>query len=491
MAIKMIYRDLAIGADTDAEVTTTQGEAFSSPSLLPFGADTGAVATCELNAWGLTPTYKARGTQPFAFWSTTLSNDTGVFNTPPQIQIEFDNQYTSSGLTLRFSPDANEYSDEIVVIWTLDSAERDRVTVYPDTGNYALENTVEGFNGITIIFNKTNLPNRRLKIEYIGIGIVRILDGTELTSASFINEVDLVSAGLPANVADVSFHLKNRASLIFQKKQPVEAYDNDNLIGVYYIDTGERISSQNYSMSMQDAIGVLDGAKYQGCIHLEPVLVDELVNDVIGGLFEYELDSLYSNMTLTGYIPRKISRREALQKIAFAIGACVDTMGAIIKIFPPETGESAEIPATETYQGGKVTTSDAITSVTVTGYRIKEGEAGDYSEPIEFDGVSYKATPSTVTVRNPNISSDTLPNDIEYSGNYLITWNNMQARCEALMEYHMRRNIYSTKHIISGQKMADRAKVTLPWNETENANIRKMTITMSGIAASDSEFLLD
>jgi hypothetical protein len=67
----------------------------------------------------------------------------------------------------------------------------------------------------------------------------------------------------------------------------------------------------------------------------------------------------------------------------------------------------------------------------------------------------------------------------------------VEERLQALLDYHMRRNIYGAAHILNGQKLGDRVSVPLPWGGTVNGNITKMKLTISGINASDSEFLLD
>ena len=492
MSVKLIYSDIAIGADTDAEVTTSAYEDFSTPETIPFGVSAGAVATCELNAWGLSPEYRVRGEQPFAFWSVEQSGTTGTFETPPTIRLAFTKQYTSSGLTLRFSPDTNDYCSQITVVWSQNGVEKERGVFYPSTPLYALENAVEAFDELTIYFDKTHLPNRRVKLEYIGIGIVREFTGKELTSAKFIHEIDYVSSALPMNVVDASFHSGTNAEFVFQRKQPVKAYDDNDLIGVYYIDKGERTSSQNYSISCHDAIGILDRDKYGGGLWLEQTPIETLIDDVIGGLFEYELDTALQGKTLKGYIPPG-KRREALRHIAFALGAVVDTTGSRkIKIFLPAMGDGTVIPPEETYQGGKVSTSDIVTKVHLIAYDIYEGEKEtDSDEGFEFRGNPYGAIAYQITAENPNVSASTFPNAVTYDGCWLINGDNVQERADALLAYHMRRNVYSTKHILKGQALGDRANVTMPWGDTANANVLKMTISVSGIVASDTEFLLD
>lgn len=492
MAVKLVYSDLALGAKENAAISATPWEYFASPSYLPYGVFTGAVATCEPNAWGLSHDYKARGTQQFAMWSKARSNEAGAFVNAPVIVIDFAEQYTSTGLTFRFAPDAGEYCTQVRAIWYQGDTIKDSGTFFPTSGLYALENTVEAFDKIELYFEATNLPHRRLKLEYIAIGIVREFTGRELTGAQFVHEIDLISNTVPVNVLDASFHSSGEAEFLFQRKQPVEAFNDNALIGVYYIEKGERTSSQNYSITCQDAIGVLELDTYAGGLWLTDTPIETILAEVLGGAFEIEIDAALAGSTLRGCIPAEGTKRAALQQIAFALGACIDTAGTDkIRLFLPPTSGGTEIPAQETYQGGKVVTEDMVTLVKVTGYDIEDERPGDNDESITFNDVEYKCIAREYYAENPNITSGALSNVVEINNCYLINSTNAQARADAILAYYMRRNTYSAKHIVKGQKLGERAEVALPWGDTASANIKKMTISVTGLTVSDTEFLLD
>lgn len=496
MAVKLIYGDIALGAAENANVSVSDAATFSAPASLPFGVNTGAVATLEINGWGLSHDYKLKDKQPFALWSESISNDEGVFTTPPRIELDFSEQYTATGLTFRFSPAANEYCSEIQIEWYQNGAIKDSGTYYPNAGEYAVENTVEAFDKVVITLLKTNLPKRRAKLEQIIIGIIREFTGEELTDASFIHEINLVSAELPYNVMDASFHSRETVDFIFQKKQPVEAYDEDKLIGTYYIEDGEQTGARDYTISCQDALGVLDLDTYSGGIWLEDTPFPEIVSDIVNGIFGVDISAGLTNAKLRGYIP-ECTRREALQLALFAAGAVADTAGTgKIKMFPSPTGTGAEIPAAETYIGGTVSTSDVVSAVHLTGYSIDLMPDVDISEDIDyetikFDGVEYICARRVYIAENPNTTAGMLANVVTYDGCYLINADNGQERADSLLAYHMRRRVYNTSHVLHGQTTGDRATVHLPWGGTENANIIKMQITISGINASNSDFLLD
>lgn len=491
MAVKLVYTDIALGAKEDAAVTAGDRETFSSPELLPFGVPSIAVATLEPGGWGLSHDYKVKDAQRFALWSKSRSGDDCVFSTPPSITLDFTEQYTSTGLTFRFCEASMDYCRKISVVWYQNGTLKEGGVYYPDGPLFALENTVEAFDKIVIILEETNLPNRRAKLENIAIGIVREFDGRELRAVNLVHEIDLISDTVPVNVLDANFHSRSDAEFIFQKKQPVEAYNNDTLVGVYYIEEGRQTGARDYTIACQDAIGTLDLEEYGGGLWIEDTAVATILDDVIGGAFEIDLAPAYANSTLRGYIEPG-TKREALQQVAFALGACVDTSGTSkIKVFPAPVGNGEEIPQAETYVGGVVDISDTVTEVTVTAYVIFDERPSDDQEFIEFNGVKYRYYTETKHAYNQNAVASDFENKKKFTGCYLCNLSNAQARADEIMAYYMRRKLLSSKHIMDGQQVGNRATMHLPWGGATGGNITKMTVSVTGLTVSDTEFLMD
>lgn len=491
MALKLIYKDIALGADEDAATSASAAESYSDISKLPFGVEAPAVATLELNGWGLTPEYKVRSNQPFAFWSVARSGDDCTFPEPPSMSFVFDNQHTSTGITIRFAPESMDYCSEIDVTWYQDGAVKHTGTYYPDSPDYLVSQTVQAYDAVSITFKKTSLPGKRVKVEKITFGAIRVLDGRELTWANLIQEVSLISDTVPVNVLDAAFHGESRVDYVFQRKQPVEAYNGETLAGVYYIERGARSGANDYSISCSDAVGVLDLDDYEGGIWITDTPLETILAEVFGSAFEFDIDPVFSGSTLRGYIEPG-TRREALQAIAFALGAVVDTAGTEkIKLFPMPSGEGTVIPPTETYTGGAVDISDTVTEVTVTAYVIFDERPVDKDEYVEFNGVQYRYYTETKHATNPNTVVTDRPNKIKFDKSYLVNLSNAQMLADKIMAYYMRRETYNFMHVVSDQTTGDRATVDLPWGDTVSGNITKMTISCTGIVVSDTEMLLD
>jgi hypothetical protein len=491
MGVKLIYKDVALGADEDAAVTATEAESFSDIDKIPFGVEAPAIATAELNGWGLTHDYQVYDDNRVAFWSKERSGADCSFDSPPTITLTFDQQYTSTGLTVRFSPATMDYCTEIGVTWYQGGVVKRRGTYYPDAPNYVIAEMVEAYDKLVFTFAKTNLPGKRLKIEKLTIGVIREFGGDELTGANFLHEISPISDTVPVNVLDATFHSKDDVEFVFQRKQPVEGYNGDELIGVYYIETGKRTGARDYTIACSDIIGVWEIEEYSGGIWINDTALTTILTSVFGDLKYFDIAPAFSTSKLRGYIEPG-TKRTALQQIAFALGAVVDTSGTDkVKLYPAPTGTGTTIPAEKTYIGGSVDVADKVTEVTVTAYVIFDERPSDNQEYIEFNGVKYRYYTDTKHAYNPDVISTDLPNKVKFTNSYLVNLSNAQSIADKIMAYYMRREKYAFKHVLSGQKPGDRATVSLPWGGATSGNITKMSISVTGITVSDTEMLLD
>ena len=493
MSIKIRYKDVAMGADKNATVTTTEKMGFSDVSQIPFGVNPPALATCELNGWGLSHQYKARNNHSIAFWSNSQSDDECVFSNPPTITLDFTEQYTTTGITIQFGVNSVDFCRKLTVYWYQGEEIKAEAEYTPTTPFFVINKTVEAFNKLVFVFKETNLPRKRCKIEGIVIGVIRDFEAKELKSVKAIHEVDLISNTVPINILDASVHSTDEVDYIFQKKQPVELTESGALIGIYYIDKGERTGRLDFNFSCKDAIGLLDLVTYYGGgLWLTDTPLKTVLYDIFGDLYEFDIDPVYANATIRGFIEPNKKQREVLQQIAFALGAIVDTTGTRkIRIFPPFEGVTEEIPTKQTYTGGKVTTSDTVTEVTVTAYIISDERPGDDDESIEFNGVKYKYYTVTKHAYNPNTVTSDPENVKKFDKCYLVNLSNAQSLAYKIMAYYQKRNKYAFKHILNGQQTAKRYTAALPWDGMTTGHITKMTVTTSNITVSDTEMIID
>ena len=130
-----------------------------------------------------------------------------------------------------------------------------------------------------------------------------------------------------------------------------------------------------------------------------------LIQTILAGHFTLEYDSSLDDAKVTGYIP-DCTKREALQQIAFAICATIDTSGTRgIKGAQARGGRRRRRSRlTGLYTGGSVETSSPVTEVRVTAHAYKTTGSGD---SVEVDGTTYYHTTTVTTKTNPKVTATT------------------------------------------------------------------------------------
>ena len=168
-----------------------------------------------------------------------------------------------------------------------------------------------------------------------------------IKSAVLLEEHDPISATLPIGTLtltlysdDTGFVLINPVGdyLMFQSGQPLVVYEtigsSSVLIGQFYVDVWENVSQSLNKLVCVDLLGILDKLEYNGGMWLNAVSLDVLLSTVLDGAgMAYELDPELDGKQVKGWIPI-CTYREALQQIAFAVGASVTCarQGGFIKI---------------------------------------------------------------------------------------------------------------------------------------------------------------
>lgn len=486
MSVRIVYQDIAAGADEDATVTTQDAAQFSDVSLLPFGSERAPIATLEPFSWVLDGSREILDSQPVAFWSTAMSDENGRFETPPQISIDFDERYTSPGIFLTFDPNTGEFCDNVTVAWY------HGVTKLYE-GRYALTevesfcaHTAEAYDRIVITLNSTNLPYRYAKLSKIVFGVARTFLRDELRNVKVTQEVSIISSEVAVNTLNFTLDSRNDVEYMFQFKQPVSAYDGDRLIGVFYINDSKHRAKGLYDVASKDAIGVLDDDPFPAGMYVD-YPAKQLLEDILGGHFALELDAALSAAAVTGYLPDG-SRRQALQQVAFALCAMVDTSGSeAIRVYKDRESSPQKLPLSSVYTGGTVATSAIVTSVQVTAHSYSTTGTGN--DTVEVDGVIYYHTAAVTTINNPNATASDKANVVEVKDATLVNAGNVAAVSQHLYNYYTMRDTQNVRIVVGGEKPGDRAAAATPWGTMMNGFITSMRITLSGIAAADCEIV--
>lgn len=483
MSVRLVYRDIAVGAEEDASVSTTAAKSFSLPAQLPHGVDSVPIATLELNGWGLGGDREILTTQKVGFWSDQMSGENGAFSSPPTITIDFDEQYTSTAVSLVFDTAVSDYCSKVTIFWYQGETLLAQQEFHPDGPTYFCEKTVWHYSKVVIRMDATHLPYRYAKLSKIRFGIIREFLRDELRNVKITEEINLISTELPTRKMDFSLDSKTGIEYIFQRLQPIFAYDGETLIGAFYVENSNRKGKSLYDLSCNDAVGVLDYETIPAAMYSGKNAKTALL-DILDDKFELDIDPELESETLTGYVPEG-TRRNAVHHIAFALRAIVDTSGTDkVRVFRAHTEDPANIPPSRIYTGGSVDTSAIVTAVKVTTHSYST--TGDGNQ-VEVGGTTYYDTQNVITILNPNVTASDKKNVVEITDATLVNPSNGQAVTQNVYDYYMRRNIQHLKIVMDGEKPGDYVTATTPWGVEITGNVTMMNINLSGIAAADCE----
>jgi len=487
--MKVIYKDIAPGAAEDAEFSSASLMTMSQIDRLTEDLEMPLISTLEENGWpldGSTALLSGANQGGIVVWSTALSDGETVFSTPPEIDIEFDNQYSSLGITLRFSQRIEDICSEVELIWYREGTEIARQTFYPDEASYYCESRVEAYDKVTVRFLKTWLPYKRMRLEFVGFGIMRTYGDSELSegSLSTIQQIDPTMGSIPANTFDWELRSASHVEYLFQFKQAIEVW-GDSFIGVYYVDDSTRHSKTRYSIKCTDAVGVLETDFFEGGVYTN-YDAETLIREICGGFIVY-WDEALAGRTVSGYIQPGTKRRDALKMVCQALCAVADTAKSDgIKVFPLKKENLRQIGGERTYYGTTIKTAAAVTAVKVIGYTYTEGTPGNNDKYITVGDKTYIYTETEYTARNPLATASDKANIKEYK-NTMIRDSDAQAVADYMLARHMERQSHNVSFILNDEDtLGDYAESTTDFGATHTGFITKMTIKLGGLTRADS-----
>lgn len=347
----------------------------------------------------------------WGLWSATQSDKSGVFADPPVLDIIFTQDHSSSGLTLHFYSPTEDWASRVKIQWFgQDGGLIATALFYPNAVDYYCAKKVENYRRIRIHFLETNRPGRYLKLAGIDYGVYLHFSGHEIVEAHVLEECDPISSEISINTLNVSLYNKEgRFSIlnpegyfdVLQHKQKFTIWEDvkqdarstssvSYCMGTFYLSDWSNSSDTLADFSAVDAIGLLDGSPFDGGIY--DTTAAELAEAILAG-YSYTLDESLAAERVQGYIAAG-TRREALQQLAFAIGAVVDcSRGELIRIAPAPSRASGMITYDRKLQdGSKVTLNPLITAVAVTAHRYLPGESTEELYRDTLDPGTYRVT---------------------------------------------------------------------------------------------------
>lgn len=309
-------------------------------------------------------------------WSEQLSNLDGSFTDPIILKLTSNGQYSSQGLTFTFDTNNQIYPTHINVHWWRDTNESlvdlGAKDFYPDNALYFAQNKVENYNRVVITFTGLNMPHNRLKLRSIDYGYGTFFYGDELRNVKLIQEIDPISSEISINTADFMLNSKRNIEYLFQSKQPLNIYFNGELKATTFVKNSKRKSKNLWQVQSEDYIGFLDGVLYNGGMYSNAKAINVLTDIFNVAKVPFNIDNIFENITITGYIPYTTCRN-ALMQVAFAIQAVVDTSNSeFVKVFALEDDVKQTIPLNRIMQGQNFDDGETVTGVEVTSHTYKQ-----------------------------------------------------------------------------------------------------------------------
>ena len=459
-----------VTALADASVTTDDNQGIGSIELFAEQTEQKSYGTFELNQFVLDGSKSVLTENPkdIAFWNDALSKEDCTFETDPKITVTFQEQHTSAAITLYFE---DEPPAELKITWyTIAGTKLITETFYPDSLIYVCNNQVQNYGKIEIEFVRTSFPQRYIKLQYILYGKYIVWDKDMIQTAKVQEDIDLTSAALSINEADISIvdmnndfdaENENGAWNSVQKTQEVtlSEFNNGNMIpmGAFFIDDFS-FSKNIAKFKLVDVVGLLDKYTfYEGQVY-NNVRAGVILNAIFAtaGIKKYVIDEEVGNTLLSGYLAIQTCRK-ALQQVCFACGAVADdSRSDTIKVYKPDRYVKSTVGTDRKFNGNtKVSLEKYISGVNIEmkNYVLEEKTSDIYKKtlPAGDTKITFSSPylPSSITA-----SAGTLK---EVKTNYLIINMTVAGQCQIT-------GIKYTNTTFSYEKSVDKIEA----GETEN-----------------------
>lgn len=307
----------------------------------------------------------------------------------------------------------------------------------------------------------------------------------------------------------------------FQQNEPVVYTHRKKQMGIYYLQSVERVSPDHYTLSAVSTLGLLEQMDFYGGIYTGETVVEVVA--AICGTIPYIIKSNLQNIKLYGWLGI-MSARLALQQVLFAIGANLVTdtngvlrienlwdgisgvlgkdkiymEGASVKRDPPVTSvtvlEHQYIPGTEhkdlfegtTLQGQRIPFDGPMSDLSAEGFTILESGA-NYAVVSagsgKLTGVPYIHTTMEVT---KSVTNAPVKNEERLENATLVSLVNSNAVAERLAAYYACRRTIQASARIQREHPGQVVQIYNPFDKKMvQAAIATSDVNASGVLRSD------
>lgn len=429
MSIKVKYLDIPDESREGVEAEG-QGQSFSKAEAVLTGLSDGAYATLEPFGWPLDGKRQVLPDTPGPMWWSSISSDeNGSFSQPPQLTVRLKTPCTATGISITFAPEADEYCSRVRFNWLRGTVLLAQLTAESDGPYFSVSQTVENFDTVRVEFLQTSHPHSFVKVKALTVGIAHWFFADEITSVSAAGESDHLLSSLPVDTLTVTLRDKKGRDLRPRKNQKLQLYRDDTLLATAHIADSTREDGNSYRIHCQSILGLLED-DFLGGIY-ENVPVDVVLKQILTGI-DYAKDPYFDAASVTGYLP-VCTRRQALQQVAFALGAAVrtDASGRVL-LLPPEGVVHHAFRKDRIFRGQRIKTQTEVSRIELSAHSFRPSEEREEllrNQALSGENVlftfkkphhSYSVTGGTITESGENFVRLTAKGEVSLSaGTYV------------------------------------------------------------------------
>ena len=292
----------------------------------------------------------------------------------------------------------------------------------------------------------------------------------------------------------------------------MQLYKDGVLLASHYIADSSRDGQWDYRFRCQSSIGRLERIHRGGIVHCT---VQTLLDNILWNV-PYVMDPGFKDIQLNGYLP-VCTQREALQQIAFAIGAVVSTHadGTICLAYMDEELQGNFTDA-HIFSGAKLTKKAPVSQIQLMAhsytpgekretllngemingkdvtylfskpyhtYEITGGTLNSYSEnwvsitangAVTLTAIPYIHTTATYTKTNTQTTAQGWGNTVTVKNATLVNSQNASEILGRLYRYHSLQNLLQQQVVVSGQQVGQVVRSANPWDAATQGYLIRM-----------------
>lgn len=397
--------------------------------------------------------------------------------------------------------------------------------------------TDTNIEGGSIIRTKSAIGDE-LAFDTFDVVLNSITQPDELFDSLGILLADVNDNVLTASPSSMEVDLKT-----YTKGSPALLYQDNVLIGKFYIDSVTRVGKNSYKLHFVSALGLLDDIPHKGGIY-SSVNAGTIISSILGGTYvsetsdyeyyngiiPYYLEKRVKNTIVNGWLPYSSSSRANLQQVLFAVGASItkDANGTLMISYWQPT-QAIDLPSTRIYNGGSFQYQSKPTKVVVAEHSyiqssldtdvelFSTGNGIVTNTMVLFENPCYDLDFGTLTQIESGVNyaivsgSGTLTgkpythaiNTIEKSTGvtgvesiksvknaYLVSATNSINVAERVASYYTDAEFVNYNFKVLGDvEVGDRVRFTDPFGEETTAYLLDEDITLSGIMKASAKFI--